>query len=111
MERQSLLSEQLPTEEPPYVFDQGWWVGEAVDRIMSDALPEFLTSFGGAKLSVVAQPVIEAGQELVGSRTHAYFLTAGGAGAGLLTLGGPAAPLASRFHRIPTHFPLNLHGI
>jgi hypothetical protein len=25
--------------------------------------------------------------------------------------GGRPAPLASRLHRIPTHFPLNLHGI
>jgi hypothetical protein len=25
--------------------------------------------------------------------------------------GGPPAPLASRFHRIPTHFLLNLHGL
>jgi hypothetical protein len=25
--------------------------------------------------------------------------------------GGHAAPLASRFHRIPTHFPLDLHTI
>ena len=26
--------------------------------------------------------------------------------------GGPPGPLGlSRFHRIPTHFPLNLHGI
>jgi hypothetical protein len=25
--------------------------------------------------------------------------------------GGRSAPLASRFHRIPTHFPLHLHGI
>jgi hypothetical protein len=34
--------------------------------------------------------------------------------AGLLTQGGQgcrAAPLACRSHGIPTHFPLNLHGI
>jgi hypothetical protein len=29
---------------------------------------------------------------------------------GMLTQGGPA-PLASRLHRIPTRFLLNLHGI
>ena len=35
-------------------------------------------------------------------------------GAGMLTHGGQRghpAPLASRLHRIPTHFLLNLHGI
>jgi hypothetical protein len=32
----------------------------------------------------------------------------GGGGGGQ---GGHAAPLASRLHRIPTHFLLNLHGI
>jgi hypothetical protein len=34
-------------------------------------------------------------------------------GPGLLTQGGGGrpAPLARRFHKIPTHFSLNLHGI
>jgi hypothetical protein len=31
--------------------------------------------------------------------------------AGMLTQGGRPAPLAPRFHSIPTHFALNLHGI
>jgi hypothetical protein len=30
---------------------------------------------------------------------------------GMLTPRGRPAPLASRLHRIPTHFRLNLHGI
>ena len=33
---------------------------------------------------------------------------------GMLTQGGEGgrpAPLASRFHRVPTHFILNLHGV
>eukprot|EP01050_Picozoa_sp_SAG11_P010631 SAG11_NODE_1075_length_5967_cov_7.848841_4_plen_375_part_00 len=82
MERQenSLPSGQLPAEEPSYVFDQGWWVGEVVERIITDALPAFLQSFGGAALGAEAETAQEI---LVGSRSHAYFLSAGSAGAGV----------------------------
>jgi 3-carboxy-cis,cis-muconate cycloisomerase len=53
---------------------------------------------------------------VMAGRTHgqqALPLTFG-CNAGMLTQGGQGgrpAPLASRFHRIPTHFPLNIHAI